>query len=85
MTVRSRVSQHPSPQRPVGWRNDGTGVFPDTNPPLRWVPKTKWTEAKNIRWLRTFDRKWSNAQPIVVGKHVLATLENLTLVCLDAA
>jgi outer membrane protein assembly factor BamB len=75
---------YPSPQRPVGWRNDGTGVFPDTNPPLRWVPKTKWTEAKNIRWQRTFDRKWSNAQPIVVGKHVLAPLDDLGLACLDA-
>lgn len=70
--------------KPVGWRNDGTGVFPDTNPPLRWRPKTKWYEAKNIRWQRSFDGKWSNAQPIVVGKHVLAPLENLSIACLHA-
>jgi len=26
----------PSPERPVGWRGDGTGKYPGANPPLHW-------------------------------------------------
>ncbi len=26
----------PSPERPVGWRGDGTGRFPAADPPTRW-------------------------------------------------
>ena len=26
----------PSPERPVGWRGDGTGRFPAADPPVRW-------------------------------------------------
>jgi outer membrane protein assembly factor BamB len=75
----------PSASKPVGWRNDGTGIFPDTTPALRWVPKTKWSEAKNIRWQRSFEHgEWSNAQPILVGKRLLAPLEDTSFVCLDA-
>ena len=73
-----------SAQKPVGWRNDGTGVFPDTNPPLRWVPESKWDRAKNVRWQRSFEGAWSNAQPILVGKRLLAPLEITSFVCLDA-
>ena len=26
----------PSPDHPVGWRGDGTGRYPDADPPLNW-------------------------------------------------
>ena len=27
---------YPSPQRPVGWRGDGTGISPGAKPPTQW-------------------------------------------------
>ena len=26
----------PTPERPVGWRGDGTGIFPGAKPPIQW-------------------------------------------------
>ena len=31
----------PSPERPVGWRGDGTGRFPGATPPLEWYRRPK--------------------------------------------
>ena len=35
----------PSPERPVGWRGDGTGRFPGANPPLHWGRVAKTVKA----------------------------------------
>ncbi len=32
---------HPTPERPVGWRGDGTGRFPAAHPPLEWYRQPK--------------------------------------------
>jgi len=36
----------PSPERPVGWLGDGTGVYPGADPVTHWDPKT----GENILW-----------------------------------
>jgi RNA polymerase sigma factor (sigma-70 family) len=32
---------HPSVERPVGWRGDGSGAYPGANPPLEWFRRPK--------------------------------------------
>ncbi len=38
----------PSPERPVGWRGDGSGKYPAANPPLHWS-----RVAKSVKGLRS--------------------------------
>jgi len=61
----------------VGWRGDGTGSFPDANPP------TKWSASDNVRWKTAMPGR-SNAAPIVVGDRVFTCTEPSTLVCVGA-
>ncbi len=59
---------------PFGWRNDGTGKFPATNPPISWATD------RNIVWrIETPGR--SLASPVVVGSRVFVTAEPAELVC----
>jgi outer membrane protein assembly factor BamB len=59
---------------PVGWRNDGTGKFTATNPPIHWAVD------RNIVWqVETSGR--SLASPVVVGNQVFITAEPASLVC----
>ncbi len=37
----------PSPERPVGWRGDGTGKFTGANPPVKWGKVSK--QMKGLR------------------------------------
>ena len=48
----------PSPDRPVGWRGDGTGRYPDATPPLHWA-----RVAKSVLSLRAQARKPGNNAP----------------------
>ena len=35
---------YPSPQRPVGFRGNGNGAYPDAR------PVSEWSESKNLLW-----------------------------------
>ena len=81
LTPPGQKDPQPSPGRPLGWRCDGTGIFPDTNPPTEWTPA-----GRNIRWKTKFDDPypWGNAQPVVVGKRLIVFHEPTFMACLDA-
>jgi len=70
----------------VGYRGDGTGVFPGANPPLDWDEST----GRNIVW-RVPLPNWGHSSPVAVGDRVLVTCEPgygsdwPVLVCLAAA
>lgn len=63
----------------VGWRMDGDGVFPDTQPPRTWSP------TENVLW-KTKMPAWSNASPVLLGEKslLLVLSEPDELVAVDA-
>lgn len=61
-----------------GWRGDGTGRFPESNPPQVWSPE------ENVVW-RTKLPAAGNASPVVIGDRLLVTAEPAKVVCLSAA
>jgi len=77
-----------APAKPVGWRGDGSGQYPNATPPLEWDGETK----KNILWCtKVGPNKFSS--PIVVpgadggaaaGGKVFLMAEPAQLVCVDA-
>ncbi len=58
-----------------GWRGDGSGVFPDVNPPLRW------SLTDNVVW-RTKMPSRSNSQPVIAGDRLFVCAEPFNLLCL---
>ena len=46
-------------QAPLGFRTDGTGRYPDANPPLHWGPN------KNVVW--NIKLTQSNAIPVILN------------------
>jgi len=62
----------------VGWRTDGTGVYPDAEPP------TNWSAESNIVWKTPMPAE-SNASPIVVGERLFVCADPAELICLSAA
>lgn len=59
----------------AGWRGNGTGAFPDQNPP------TRWSRDSNIAWkVEMPDR--SNAHPVIAGNRVFVASEPFDLLCL---
>ncbi|HZE96905.1 MAG TPA: PQQ-binding-like beta-propeller repeat protein [Planctomycetota bacterium] len=67
----------PSPERPFGWRGDGSGRY------LGATPVTEWSPTKNIRWTAVVGKSYSS--PVVTDKLVLALSEPDLLICLDRA
>ena len=59
------------------WRNDGTGIYPDANPPLDWK-----SESITL-WSTAFEE--SNANPILVANKLFFMEEPSSLVCVDSA
>jgi hypothetical protein len=59
----------------VGWRGDGTGRYPSTD------PVTKWSQKEHVLWRTEVGAGQSS--PILVGRRVLITSEPDVLVCLD--
>ncbi|HLY75819.1 MAG TPA: hypothetical protein VKU80_17000, partial [Planctomycetota bacterium] len=52
-----------SPERRVGWRNDGSGRYPQATPPL------EWSETRNILWkTRIGPNKYSS--PVIVDRKI---------------
>ena len=56
---------------------NGTGVYPGTQPPV------KWSVTENVIW-KTPLPAGSNASPILVGDRIFVCSETSTLVCLSA-
>ena len=63
---------------PVGWRGDGSGIFPNT------TPATEWSPTKNVVW-KTKMPDWSNATPVIVGDKIFVMSEPDLLICCDVA
>ena len=61
-----------------GWRNDGTGRFPQANPPLTWSLED------NILWKTTLPGK-SHSSTVLWGDHLFVTAEPTELLCLSKA
>ena len=61
----------------IGFRGDGTGSFPDANPPV------KWSATSNVVWKSPMPGR-CNGSPIVVGDRVFTCSESSTLLCVSA-
>src|SRR5215813_7856278 len=64
-------------QSPLGFRTDGTGRYPDADPPLHWG------KDKNVVW--HIDLKMSNAIPIILGDKLFTCAEPCVLLCINKA
>ena len=62
----------------LGWRRDGTGVFPDATPP------TRWSTTESVAWKTPMPAR-SNASPIVVGGTVFVTAEPTALIAVRSS
>jgi len=62
---------------PSGWRSDGSGVYPDADPPIAW------STDKNVVWKIPLST-WSNASPVVAGDRVFVCAEPDELLCVNA-
>src|SRR5579862_6774420 len=62
-------------EKPFGWRGDGSGQFPNANPP------TEWSETKTVRWSAQVGTSYSS--PIATDKLVVVTSEPNLLVAVN--
>ncbi|HVW02467.1 MAG TPA: PQQ-binding-like beta-propeller repeat protein [Planctomycetaceae bacterium] len=62
---------------PIGWRRDGSGTFPNTDPPLHW------STTQNVRWSTEMPGR-SNSQPVPAGNRLFVCADPDWLVCVDA-
>ena len=69
----------PTPDRPIGFRGDGSGHFPGATPPRTFSGK----DGKNVLWSVKMP-SWGQSSPIVVGKHVITMAEPDTTIGIDA-
>lgn len=69
----------PSAARPVGWRGDGSGVFPGATPPVQW----NGPKGENVLWSVPCPHV-TYASPIVVGNRVITLADPHTILCHDA-
>ena len=60
----------------TGWRTDGTGRYPEAQPP------TTWSAEKNVIW-KTPLANWGNATPVLAGKYLFVSSENGTTLVLE--
>lgn len=68
----------PTPDRPIGWRGDYTGVYPGATPVLNWDTD----KGTNVRWKLRMPGT-SNAEPIIVGDLVITTAEPHYLIAVE--
>ena len=59
------MAYYPSPERPVGWRGDGTGRYPGATPPLHWGRVAK--SVKSLRSQATKPKEGETGKPIPDG------------------
>lgn len=62
----------------IGWRTDGSGVYPKAEPPL------EWSKTKNVVW-KTPMPGYGVSHPVPLGQRVFICSEPATLLCLDRA
>ncbi len=60
----------------VGWRTDGTGMYPDSDPPI------EWSTTQNVLWKLPLPG-WGNAIPVISGDRMFFTSEPDTLICVS--
>jgi hypothetical protein len=72
------VDYRPTPATTVGWRGDGTGVYPGATLPAAW----NLASGQNLRWRADLP---GTGSPIVVGDAVLVAMGVNGLRCLDLA
>ncbi|MCW8129808.1 MAG: PQQ-binding-like beta-propeller repeat protein [Planctomycetota bacterium] len=74
----------PTPERPTGFRGDGTGRYPGATPPLTWERKASGNAyaTKNILWMTRMP-SGSVASPIVVGDRIFVCANFADLLCID--
>ena len=65
----------------IGWRNDGTGHFPDAAPPLAWGLK-KDGAATNIAWATEMPF-YSPSSVISAGSVLFTTANDYSLLCVE--
>ena len=65
-----------SSSRAAGWRFDGTGRFPNADPPV------SWSKDQNVSWKVELPGR-SLASPVVVGEYVFVTSDPAELICLS--
>ena len=63
--------------RPIGWRTDASGAYPEATPP------TKWSATENVRWKLAMPGR-SYGSPIVVGDQVFVVSDPAELLCVSA-
>jgi outer membrane protein assembly factor BamB len=63
---------------PVGWRTDGTGRYPQAEPP------TEWSAEKNVIWKTPLPGR-GNSSPVLVADRIFLGVEPDLLVCGSAA
>ncbi len=61
---------------PIGWRTNGTGVYPDAKPP------TQWSKTENVAWATKMPSR-SNSQPVITGDKLFVCAEPFKLLCLN--
>jgi len=64
-------------QSPRGFRTDGTGRYPNAEPPLHWAPD------KNVVW--KIDLPPSNAIPVILEQRLFTCAEPCVLLCVNKA
>ena len=60
-----------------GFRNDGTGVFPDADPPIEWGP------GKHEVWSTDLGGGL-HSSPVLIGDKIITAVEPFSLICLSA-
>ena len=60
----------------VGWRTDGTGRYPDAEPPVTFSP------TESVVWATPMPA-WSNASPVIVGNRIFVCAEPDVLLAVD--
>lgn len=73
----------PSDAHPVGFRGDGSGVFPGATPPTQWQDRYGGELGSNVLW-KTHMPGWTVSSPIVVGTRVFTVAEPDLLLCVDS-
>lgn len=60
----------------TGWRSDGTGRYPDAEPPVTFAPEV------NVVWAAPLP-SWSNASPVVIEDRIFVCAEPDTLIAVE--
>ncbi len=61
----------------AGFRGDGAGLYPKAK------PFTSWSTNSHVVW-KTTATNWSNASPLLIGKHLFICAEPASLICVEA-